>query len=206
MSFLSRTLGPRLVNFACSRSIVTTQRRRVVPLAEGVVVEVGFGSGLNLPHYERGRVKRLIGVNPPDGLPDLAHVDEAGQGLEVELLLEGAEAMSVPTASADTVVVTYTLCSIPDVRAAVAEMRRILKPGGRLLFCEHGRSCEATTARWQDRLTPLWRPLALGCHLNRDPAALLAEGGFEITEVDRFAVPGVPEILGFHHIGSAVPR
>lgn len=206
MSFYTRRIGPRLVNFACSQPIIAAQRSRVVPLADGIVVEVGFGSGLNLPFYDRARVKRLIGVNPPDGLPDLARIEEEGQGLDVELLLEGGEAMSLPDASADTLVVTYTMCSIPDVRAAIAEMRRILRPGGRLLFCEHGRSDVASTARWQDRLTPLWRPIGLGCHLNRDPVALLQEGGFKVTDVERFAVPGVPAIVGFHHIGSAVPR
>lgn len=204
MSFYRHHIGPRLVNFACSRPLVTAQRRLVVPRADGVVVEIGFGSGLNLPFYDRDRVKRLIGINPPDGLPDLAQIDEMAQGLDVELLLEGGEAMSLPDATADTLVITYTMCSIPDIEAAISEMRRILKPGGRLLFCEHGRSNDASTARWQDRLTPLWRPLGLGCHLNRNPVALLQRGGFTVEDVARFPLPGVPDVVGFHHVGSAV--
>ncbi|MEZ5840699.1 MAG: class I SAM-dependent methyltransferase [Hyphomicrobiales bacterium] len=205
MSFYSTHIAPHVLDAVCSFRSLTAQRRRVVPAAYGTVVEIGIGTGLNLGHYDPSRVDRLIGVNPPDGLQSLAEKRAREAGFPVKIMAESAEAMSLPSGIADTVVVTYTMCSIPDIEAAVAEMHRVLKPTGRLLFCEHGRSDREFVAQWQDRLTPVWRPIAGGCHLNRNPAELLAAGGFEIDYHEAFAIDGVPSLIGFHHVGSASP-
>ncbi|MCC2113808.1 MAG: class I SAM-dependent methyltransferase, partial [Hyphomicrobiales bacterium] len=172
----------------------------------GVVVEIGIGTGLNLAHYDPAKVSRVIGVNPPDGLAMLAEKRRPQAGFPVELLAESAEAMSLDSNLADTVVITYTMCSIPDIRSAIEEMRRVLKPGGKLIFCEHGRADTPGLARWQDRLTPAWRWVAGGCHLNRDPGALLETGGFALTTYDRYPISGAPSLVAFHHVGVATPR
>nr|WP_319532156.1 class I SAM-dependent methyltransferase [uncultured Cohaesibacter sp.] len=194
------------VHLVCGLPIVTRQRQKVVPMASGDVVEIGFGSGLNLPHYDRDRVRHVIGVNPDDGLPTLGRKAIDRHDLSAELLVESAEAMSLPSASADSVVVTYSLCSIPDVEAALNEMRRILKPEGRLFFCEHGRSPSSRVARLQDSLTPPWRFMAAGCHLNRDVGALLKGAGFALEQYDVFDLGLGTRILGTHHIGVAKLR
>ncbi|MEW5423059.1 class I SAM-dependent methyltransferase [Amorphus sp. 3PC139-8] len=206
MGIYQRLIGPKLIRMACGAGVLARQRQKVVPKAQGVVVELGVGGGHNLPFYDRQKVTRLIAVNPPDGHSDPDQLARRADGLSLEFLGESAEALSLETASADTVVVTYTLCSIPDVNAALSEARRILKPGGRMHFCEHGRSTNASTARLQERLTPLWRPLACGCHLDRDPIALLTGTGFAIEHLDQGSLKGVPDVVGFHHVGTAVSR
>ena len=200
--FFSNLL-PSGVDFICGLAVVTRQRQKVVPLASGDVVEIGFGTGLNLPHYDRSRVNRIIGVNPDDGLPSRARKVIDAQDLPVELLVESAEAMSLDTASVDSVVVTYSLCSIPDVAAALSEAWRVLRPEGRLYFCEHGRSPKRHVARLQDHLTPPWRSVAAGCHLNRDVGALLQAAGFELEQYDIYDLGFGSRILGTHHVGIA---
>ncbi|WP_319568198.1 class I SAM-dependent methyltransferase [Cohaesibacter marisflavi] len=194
------------VHLVCGLPVVTRQRAKVVPMAQGDVVEIGFGSGLNLPHYDRSAVRSLIGVNPDDGLPLLGEKAIAKQDLPAELLVESAEAMSLSSASADTVVVTYSLCSIPNVMAALGEAHRILRPHGRLLFCEHGRSPKWHVARLQDRFNAPWRWMAAGCHLNRDTGVLIQQAGFEMERYDIYDLGVGTRILGTHHVGVARKR
>ena len=179
------------------------QRQQIVPRAEGTVVEIGLGTGRNLPYYDPSKVRHLIGVNPPDGLTDIVDFERLANGIEAEIVLESAENMSLDSKFADTVVVTYTMCSIRDVEAAAGEMRRILKPSGNLLFCEHGRANVPATARWQDRLDPYWGLIARGCHINRNPSALLARSGFTLIEAKQYPLARIPSIVGFHHAGVA---
>ncbi|SNY94299.1 Methyltransferase domain-containing protein [Cohaesibacter sp. ES.047] len=199
-------LMPFGVHVVCGLPVVTRQRQKIVPMAFGDVVEIGFGSGLNLPHYDSSNVRHVIGVNPDDGLPQLGRRAIDRHEVSAELLVESAEAMSLPSQNADSVVVTYSLCSIPDVEAALGEARRILKPHGRLFFCEHGRSPSAHVAKWQDRLTPPWRAVAAGCHLNRDTGALLRDAGFALEQHDVFDLGLGTRILGTHHMGVATVR
>lgn len=197
---------PSAVHLVCGLPVVTRQRQKIVPMATGDVVEIGFGTGLNLAHYDREQVRRVIGVNPDDGLPRMARRAIAGTDLDVELLVESAEAMSLPDESADSVVVTYSLCSIPNVYAALCEARRVLRPYGRLFFCEHGLSPQGRVARWQHRLTPAWRSVASGCHLNRDVGGLLRQAGFELEQYDIYDLGFGTRLLGTHHIGVAKKR
>lgn len=196
-------LLPSGVHLVCGMAVVSRQRRKIVPFAHGDVVEIGFGTGLNLPHYDGSRVRKVIGINPDDGLPRLAKRAIAAQGIDVDLLIESAEAMSVSSHSADSVVVTYSLCSIRDVAAALSEAHRVLKPEGRLYFCEHGRSPKAHIAWLQDGLAPPWRWMAAGCHLNRDIGALVRAAGFEMEHYDIYDLGFGSRIMGTHHLGIA---
>lgn len=205
-AFYERHLAPRLIHGSCSLRAITEQRRRIVPRAEGLVLEAGIGSGLNLPHYDRSRVTRLIGVDPDAALLHIGRRRLRTAPFEIEIVRASAEDMPLETAAVDTAVVTYTLCSIADVGRALTEIRRVLKPQGRLLFCEHGRSHDPGHARWQDRLTPVWKRLACGCHLNRNISRLIGNAGFRIESVDTFRLPLSPEIVGFHYLGVARPR
>lgn len=197
---------PSGVHLICGMPVVARQRQKIVPFASGDVVEIGFGTGLNLPHYDQSAVRSLIGINPDDGLPRYGLKAIAQQDIPVELLIESAEAMSLPSQSADSVVVTYSLCSIPDVQAALAEMHRILRPGGKLFFCEHGKSPKGHVARLQNHLTPPWRWMAAGCHLNRDVGPLVQFSGFELQSYEVYDLGFGSRIMGTHHVGIAVKR
>ncbi|MCW2308287.1 class I SAM-dependent methyltransferase [Rhodobium gokarnense] len=206
LNFYRQKISPMMVHAVCGAPPLMREREQMVPKAEGVVVEIGIGTGRNLPFYDERQVRRLIGVNPPDGLTDLVDFERLAPGIEAEIVPESAENMSLDSNLADTVVVTYTLCSIPDVEKAIGEIRRVLKPGGRLLFVEHGRADCEKTARWQDRLNPYWGLISQGCHINRNPTELLTAGGFSFQEQDRYPLRRVPSVVGFHHVGVAVGR
>jgi len=178
-------------------------RPEVLLRAEGEVLEVGFGTGLNLPFYPPG-VKKVVGLdpNPADGLPALEERVRDAR-FEVErCALRADGSLPFDAERFDTVVTTWTLCSIPDAPRALAEMRRVLKPGGRYLFVEHGRAPEESTARWQDRINPLWRRLAGGCNMNRPIDRIVQESGFELEGLDRFRHPG-PRLLAQMYRGTA---
>jgi ubiquinone/menaquinone biosynthesis C-methylase UbiE len=181
VTLYERHLLPRLVEWACRSRSLERVRRRVVARAQGRVLEIGFGSGLNLRHYDRGRVGSILALEPNPGLRRLAAQRVRDSGLSVEFIDASAEAIPLPDASVDTIVVTFTLCTIPDPQRAAREMRRVLRPDGRLLFAEHGRAEGARALRWQRRIEPVWMPLAGGCHLTRDPTAILRDAGFEVT-------------------------
>ena len=204
--FYGRHIAPRLINAACSLGSITAERRKVVPQAEGIVLEVGIGSGLNMPLYDAAKISRVIGVDPDADMLRLAQRRIGMAQFPVEVITDSGEALPLEDNLADTAVLTYTACSIAEVASALEEIRRVLKPTGRVLFCEHGRSTRTNVARWQDRLNPFWHRIAGGCNLNRDTAKLLADAGFAIEKLDKFALAGVPELVGFHYVGSARPR
>ncbi len=205
-TFYARHIAPYILHGVCSAKQLAEQRQMIVPQAEGVVVEIGIGTGHNLAYYDPAKVKQIIGVDPDESLLRLAKRQAARRNLPVTFLPLGAESLPLESRMADTVVVTYAFCTIPEVNQALAEIRRILKPGGRLLFCEHGLSDNPRTARWQTRLTPLWRKLAGGCHLNRNIAELAPAAGFVFETLETGKLPWVPGILGFHYRGAARPR
>ncbi len=190
MGFYSRFALPRIINVVCGLKPHMQQRAKVVPSATGRVLEIGIGSGLNLPYYQAGKVAQLWGLDPSPDIWSLAADRVRAAPFPVEFLAAGAESIPLDTASVDTIVVTYSLCSIPDPAAATAEMRRVLRPGGRLLFAEHGLAPDANVRKWQDRVTPLWKKIGGGCHLNRDIPGLLRAGGFRIAELQTIYLPG----------------
>ena len=201
-TWYERHLLPYLLDLACSVSPMRRQRMKVIPLAEGKVLEIGIGTGLNMPFYDRSRVEFIVGVDPGLRMHRHALKRSAQAGIDVKLIGLSAERIPVEDASFDTVVCTYTLCTIPDPVKALKEMRRAMKPGGKLLFSEHGKSPDASVLMWQTRIQPYWRQVAGGCMLNRDIPALLEEAGFE-PDVQSLYLPG-PKILSYHYWGEAV--
>ncbi|QKD02871.1 class I SAM-dependent methyltransferase [Mesorhizobium loti] len=203
LSWYARCVAPYLVHAGCSAGAFSRMRRCVIPLAEGVVVEVGFGSGLNLPYYDAARVRQLIGVDPDGAMLGLAGPKSRALPFPVECIRAGGESLPLADGCADTVVVTYAFCTIPDPQAALSEIRRILKPTGQLIFIEHGQAQRPHCRLWQDRLNRLWGSLAGGCQLNRDPLHLIRAAGFRVVEVQRGRFPLPLWHLGSHHAGIA---
>jgi len=201
MSLYDRYLLPLLIEFAMSRDEATRLRRAYIPRARGIVLEIGVGSGLNLPFYTKD-VTRLYGVDPSAELLAKARARAASASFPVELLNQSAERLPLADGSIDTVVVTWSLCSVADPAAALGEMRRVLKPDGTLIFVEHGLAPDAGVRKWQNLLTPCWRPFAGGCHLNRKMDDLVRGAGFEITELRTQYLPG-PHAFTFTYQGRA---
>lgn len=203
--FYDRHVLPHLVHFACSLKPIRRQREKVVPLAQGRVLEIGIGSGLNLPYFDQGKVSRLFGLEPSPEMTRKAKRAARAAGIDVEFIDAGAERVPLESQSIDTVLMTYTLCTIAETEPALREMSRVLKPGGRLVFCEHGLAPDAKVRRWQDRITPLWNRFAGGCHLNRDIPALIKRGGFRIQDMETMYLPGWRPAT-FNYWGRAEPR
>lgn len=204
-SFYDRHIMPRLIGCACASPAIMKQRAKIVPLAEGRVLELGIGGGLNLAFYDPSRVSAVLGVDPSAALRARAEDRPRPQGLAVEVREGTAEALPFETASFDTVVCTFTLCSVHRPAAAVEEARRVLKPAGRLLFCEHGLAPDADVARWQRRVEPLWKPIAGGCHLTRPIGSAIAAGGFRVQTLGTMYLPKTPRVLGWNEWGAATP-
>jgi ubiquinone/menaquinone biosynthesis C-methylase UbiE len=204
MGFYQDQVVPLLINLTMRRRDLAAYRSRVVPSADGRVLEIGIGSGLNLPFYSRN-VKDLIGLDPSPKLLSMVRQNLPPDTLSPELIEGSAEAIPLENRSIDTVVTTWTLCSIPDAALAVREMRRVLRPTGRLVFIEHGRAAELNVRWWQDRLTPAWKRLGGGCHLNRPIKKLIEDGGFQFDRLETGYMRG-PKPLTFMYEGSARPR
>jgi ubiquinone/menaquinone biosynthesis C-methylase UbiE len=204
MGFCSQWLFPRILDLAMRQKQMVPFRDRIGKAAAGQVLDMGIGSGVNLAFYGP-QASRVYGIDPSPELLSFASERARDARIPVELVCGSAEAMPLESRSIDTVAVTFTLCSVADPVATLAEARRVLKPGGRLLFAEHGRAPEAAVARWQDRLTPLWQRLAGGCHLNRKPDDLLRSAGFAIDTLETGYLRG-PRVMAFVYSGSAHPN
>lgn len=200
-NFYERHFLPLLLDVGCSLRLFSKQREAVIPLAHGQVLEVGMGTGLNVPYYDQGRVKRVVGVDPALQMHALARKRVQRAGLNVEMVGLSAERLPLEDASFDTVVCTYTLCSIPQPMQALAEMRRVLKPGGQLLFSEHGVAPDEAVRRWQKRLQPVWGAIAGGCQLSADIPKLLSSSGFDTQLQSGYL--GRPRFVGYHYWGVA---
>jgi SAM-dependent methyltransferase len=205
MRLYSQYILPRVVHFTCSSKPNMRQREKVVPLARGCVLEIGIGSGLNLPFYDTAKVNKVWGLDPAPEMTRMAERAAHGLPFKVEFIGLPGDEIPLEDHSVDTVLVTYTLCTIPDVAPALRQMRRVLRPGGELIFCEHGTAPDASVRRWQDRLNPLWKRLGGGCHLNRPIPTLIEAGGFWIRTLDTMYIPGWRP-ASFNYWGTAVPR
>jgi ubiquinone/menaquinone biosynthesis C-methylase UbiE len=203
MSFYDKYILPSFLNCACGSKPIKYQRSKVVPLAEGVVLEVGIGSGLNIPYYDSTKISAIIGLDPSEELNNMARKVAADNGLEVDFILGSAEAIPLPDNHVDSVLVTYTLCTIPDALSASKEMRRVLKPDGKIIFCEHGLAPDAGVAKWQARIDPYWEKIAGGCHLNRDIPQLIQSAGFNIQSMEQMYLPSTPKFAGYNYWGVA---
>lgn len=200
-----RHVLPRITETFCGSNPVTRQREKILPLARGTVLEVGFGTGLNLAHYDPARVDELVALEPSRAMAERAEERLGTAPFPVRLLRGPGEHVPLPDASVDTVVTTYTLCSVDDVDATVREMRRVLRPGGQLLFVEHGLAPDARIRRWQTRATPVWRHIAGGCRLDVPVVDRLEAAGFHVDRVETMYLPGTVRPLGFNYWGVATP-
>ena len=203
MSFWNDRVLPVLIEKACRSHAILEERKRWIPQAHGRVLELGVGSGLNLPFYSRARARSVMGIDPSEALLARARPRAIAAAVPVDLRQARAEELPFEDASFDSAVITYSLCSIPEPARALRELRRVLVPGGVLFFAEHGRAPDADARRWQDRLTPPWRHMSGGCHLNRDPFANLEEAGFRLEEQIASYGDG-PRWLSFGYQGKAI--
>lgn len=202
MSFYERYCLPHFINFVCGLKDIQDQREKVVPLAKGQVLEIGMGSGLNIPHYNAENIELVWGLEPSEGMRKKAQANLKRAPFEVRWLDLPSEEIPLEDNSVDTVVLTYTLCTIPDWKLALQQMRRVLKPDGSLIFCEHGEAPDESVRKWQERIDPLWGKIAGGCHLNRPIPRYLEDGGFKINTIESAYISG-PKIVSFEHCGTA---
>lgn len=202
MGLYADLVFPALCHLSMRNHRLEPYRARVLAAAEGRVLEIGIGSGLNLARYP-AQVREVVGLDPSPRLLARARNAATTTGRPVELIEGSAEAIPLDAGSIDTVVTTWTLCSIPRADLALDEMRRVLRPGGRLLFVEHGLAPDAGVRKWQDRLTPLWRRCAGGCHLNRPIGTMIAQSGFHIDRLDTGYMPDGPRPMTFMYEGAA---
>ena len=203
-SLYDRYILPKLLSCACASPPMMKQRAKIVPLASGRVLELGIGLGLNLSLYSPDKVTQVVGVDPAKELRAMALAAPRPAGLDVSVESGTAEALPFEDNSFDTVVCTFTLCSVHTPTAALAQARRVLKPGGRLLFCEHGLAPEPGTAKWQRRIEPIWSRLTGGCHLTRPVASAIGAAGFKLDWMDSMFVPGTPRFAGWNEWGAAL--
>jgi ubiquinone/menaquinone biosynthesis C-methylase UbiE len=203
MGFYAKYVLPRIIDIVMRDKEAARLRAAWIPKAQGEVLEVGIGSGLNLPFYSSSGVKRIYGVDPSAELQEMARERATKTPLNVEFLTQSAEApLPLDPRSIDTVVITWTLCSIPNAAKALEQMKRVLKPEGRLIFLEHGRAPDASVVVWQDRITPLWKRIGGGCHLNREIDDLITQAGFRIAELTEGYLPG-PRPMTYTYQGYA---
>ena len=205
MGWYDRIVLPRLIDAACSQPPMTRLRDEYVSQAAGRVLEMGIGSGLNLQHYDANKVDAIVGVDPAAELTVKAQERAEQLDVPVEVLVLSGEDLDIDNSSFDTIVCTWTLCSIPNPYRAVEEMRRVLKPGGQLIFVEHGRSDEAAVHKWQRRIEPLWKKIGGGCHLTRRADDLLEDGGFKLNQFASGYEKG-PKVAAFMMHGIAQAR
>ncbi|MAG66633.1 class I SAM-dependent methyltransferase [Pseudomonas sp.] len=203
MGLYDKYVLPRLIDTACGMGDVMKRRAALIPQAQGDVLEIGIGTGLNLAYYDKTRVTRITGVDPAAQMQALASQRSLDIGIPVDMVAVDVRGIHADAGRFDTIVITFTLCSIEDPIPALREMKRVLGDGGRLLFCEHGLAPEQGVKAWQHRLTPWWKPLAGGCHLNRDIPALIQEAGFVIERLDTGYIKG-PRPMTFLYEGVAI--
>jgi ubiquinone/menaquinone biosynthesis C-methylase UbiE len=203
MGIYQKWILPKVVNAACSQKPTRKQREKVVPLASGQVLEIGIGSGLNFPHYDTQKVKNIWGLEPSAEMRCMAETMAAGSELDVSFIEASAEDIPLDDNSVDTVLVTYSLCTIPAAVTALAEMHRVLRPEGQLIFCEHGHAPDENVQRWQRRLNPVWKRFGGGCNLNRHIPDLLRQGGFKIQMLESDYIPGWKP-ASFNYWGTAI--
>ena len=206
MSLYEKYVLPKFLNCACGSKPVARQREKVVPLAEGRVLEIGIGSGLNLPFYDKTKVDEIWGLGPSEELSGMARTVATQEGMKVNFISSGAEEIPLPDDHFDSVLITYTMCTIPEVIRANTEIRRVLKDQGKMIFCEHGVAPDDNIRKWQKRINPFWGKIAGGCNINRNIPSLIQESGFDIVEMEEMYLPNTPKIAGYNFWGYAVSK
>ena len=201
MSLYEKYVLPTFLDVACSSKPILRQREKVVPLAEGRILEIGMGSGLNIPFYDTNKVEMVWGLEPSEGMRKKAQKAVKNAKFDIHWLDLPGEEIPLEDNSADTILLTYTLCTIPGWHQALEQMRRVLKPGGKLIFCEHGEAPDADVRKWQNRINPTWKKIAGGCNLHRPIPDYLRQGGFAIEQMETRYLPSTPKFAGFNYWG-----
>jgi len=190
MNLYNKYILPKVIDWACSQKPTRKQRAKVVPHAQGNVLEIGIGSGLNLPFYKADAIKHLTAIDPSVETWKRNKMNVQTLPFEFKFIKAFAENIPADNNSFDTVVITYAMCTIPDTHKALAEIRRVLKANGKLLFCEHGKAPDAAVQKWQNRINPLWKRIGGGCNLNKDIPLLIKSNGFKIQQLNTMYIPG----------------
>lgn len=202
-SWYEKFFLPKVCNKCCSTKPINYQRNKVVPLAKGIVLEIGIGSGLNIPFYNKNNIEKIIGLDPSEELNFLANKVAKKNNIEIDFIISGAEDIALPDNSIDTILITYTLCTIPDLDNSMAEMKRVLKSDGKFIFCEHGIAPDQNIVKWQRRINPIWKAIMGGCSINRNIPKIISDGGFDITNISEMYLPSTPKIVGYNYWGVA---
>ena len=166
-------------------------------------MEIGIGSGLNIPFYNKNNIEKIIGLDPSEELNFLANKVAKKNNIEIDFIISGAEDIALPDNSIDTILITYTLCTIPDLDNSMAEMKRVLKSDGKFIFCEHGIAPDQNIVKWQRRINPIWKAIMGGCNINRNIPKIISDGGFDITNISEMYLPSTPKIVGYNYWGVA---
>ena len=202
-SWYEKFFLPKLCDKCCSTKPINYQRNKVVPLAKGIVLEIGMGSGLNIPFYNKNNIEKIIGLDPSEELNFLAKKVAKKNNIEIDFIISGAEDIALPDNSIDTILITYTLCTIPDLDNSMAEMKRVLKSDGKFIFCEHGIAPDQNIIKWQRRINPIWKAIMGGCNINRNIPKIISDSGFDITNISEMYLPSTPKIVGYNYWGIA---
>ncbi len=203
MGVYDKYVLPKVINFACSMTPIMRQRGKVVPRARGRVLEIGMGAGQNIAYYDPAKVEMLYGLEPSDEMRALAADRVKAAKFKFEFIDLPGEEIPLGDNSVDTVVSTFTMCTIPDLEKALRGMRRVLRPDGQLLFCEHGLAPDANVAKWQNRADNIWGKFTGGCHLNRKISKMVEAAGFRLYGVETMYLPGTPRFMGYNYWGAA---
>ena len=201
-SAYEKYLLPKLLDTCCSTKPVNYQRKKIVPYAAGTILEIGIGSGLNIPFYDKSKVEKIYGLDPSPELCEMAKQAADKNEINIDFLLNGAEEIKLKSNSIDTVLLTYTLCTIPNPLEALKEIKRVMKSDARILFCEHGIAPDKKVLKWQNRINPIWGKLFGGCNINRDIPNIFLESGFKIS-IEQMYLPSTPKIVGYNYWGNA---
>ena len=198
-----RHVLPKVLDACCSTKPINYQRNKIVPYAKGKILEIGIGSGINIPFYDKANVEKIYGLDPSEELNNIAQKKAINNNLEIDFLLNGAEEIPLPSNSMDTILITYTLCTIQDLESSLKEIRRVMKDDAVMLFCEHGIAPDANIIKWQNRVNPLWGKLFGGCNINRNIPEIIQSSGFTLNSLDQMYLPSTPKIVGYNYWGKA---
>ena len=203
MSFYEKKILPKVLDLLCGSSPINYQRKKIVPKVSGNVLEIGIGSGLNLPHYNVSNISNITALDPAEELTDIAKKRISELDLDIDVINCGAEEIPLESKSFDSILVTYTLCSIENLDDSMREIRRVMKDDGNLFFCEHGIAPDLKTKNWQNRINPIWKRLMGGCNINRDIPEIISNSKLEIVNLETMFLPSTPKIAGFNYWGTA---
>ena len=201
--FYEKYVLPKIINCACGTKPILIQRQKIVPSASGVILEIGVGSGVNIPYYSNSNVKKLIGLDLQQDNWDQAYKIAKKSDISIDLLQGDGEELPIPNNSIDTVLITYTMCTIPNVQRSLAEIKRVLNREGKLLFCEHGLAPDKKVQKWQNKLNPIWKKCLGGCNLNRNIPELVLKSGFSFESISEMYIPSTPKFIGYNYWGTA---